>query len=306
MRNFNGIQIQMDCWIKQAGRSSVMADKEIAWIRARGIPLHLRSKELFRSIGDFCGGFLCSDDGPGLAAVRIKVKASGIIPEEVPLCFRAKVFPIRMEVEARGRCPVEVRVDKFFRVCRAKGTGTSVSRRLTPPTVAATPSSSGTTSVKVGSETPVCLLDKEERKHDLPLSMSDKEESWTEAQTSAGGYGRDKDGVSRCLQKDGDVTSHLSDKRMVSGLVREVGLKGHESLIGLQLNANDQLCIVSLGKVVSRGGGVELKVGLAHNKGPPSFGIARGPQSGLLGLFSDVHNEWISLSGCRVDDLASL
>ncbi|CAN0913541.1 hypothetical protein LINGRAHAP2_LOCUS27996 [Linum grandiflorum] len=65
-----------------------MAEIGSVWIRVRGIPLHLRSKELYQSIGVVCGGFISSDEGTSLAAVRIKVRSSGTIPDEIPMCYR--------------------------------------------------------------------------------------------------------------------------------------------------------------------------------------------------------------------------
>ncbi|CAN0862012.1 hypothetical protein LINGRAHAP2_LOCUS8364 [Linum grandiflorum] len=97
-KSFNSVEIQMDRWIEEAGRLDVMANFEVAWIRVRGIPLHLRSKQLYESIGDFCGGFLGSDEGTSLSHVRIKVRTTTTISDEIPLCFELDVYPIRVEM----------------------------------------------------------------------------------------------------------------------------------------------------------------------------------------------------------------
>ncbi|CAN0919589.1 hypothetical protein LINGRAHAP2_LOCUS31546 [Linum grandiflorum] len=75
-------------------------DRDVLWLIVRGITLHLRSIELFRTIGAFCGKFLCFDEGKNLDVVRIKIKVSGIVPEEVPLCHGTMVFPVRVFLES--------------------------------------------------------------------------------------------------------------------------------------------------------------------------------------------------------------
>ncbi|CAN0893200.1 hypothetical protein LINGRAHAP2_LOCUS18013 [Linum grandiflorum] len=96
-RKFGSVEIYLGEWMKEAGRSEVMLDLGAAWLWVRGIPFHLRSKELYRNIGDLCGGYIGSDES--LAAVRIKVRTTGVIPEEIPICFREEVFPIRILLE---------------------------------------------------------------------------------------------------------------------------------------------------------------------------------------------------------------
>ncbi|CAN0903419.1 hypothetical protein LINGRAHAP2_LOCUS22545, partial [Linum grandiflorum] len=103
-RRFNGIDNLLGYWIKDAGRSVVMSEFEVAWIRVRGIPLHLRSKEFYRRIIEWCGGFIRSDESANLAWVRIKVKATGDIPEEIPLCCGEEVFSVGIEIDQCAEC----------------------------------------------------------------------------------------------------------------------------------------------------------------------------------------------------------
>ncbi|CAN1256033.1 hypothetical protein LINPERPRIM_LOCUS9177 [Linum perenne] len=81
----------MDRWTPEAGRTSFLKKQGVAWISACGVPLHLRSEDLFRSIGNACGGYLEHDEsGRRLSSVRIKVKLSSdnIIPDVVTVRYR--------------------------------------------------------------------------------------------------------------------------------------------------------------------------------------------------------------------------
>ncbi|CAN1163120.1 hypothetical protein LINPERPRIM_LOCUS32502 [Linum perenne] len=78
-----------------AGRSGFLQKMEVTWVLIQGIPLHLRSLELFQSLGDKCGGFLDYDVSLcPISSVRIKVKEVGGIPEEVSIRFQTEVFPV--------------------------------------------------------------------------------------------------------------------------------------------------------------------------------------------------------------------
>ncbi|CAN1132747.1 hypothetical protein LINPERPRIM_LOCUS30244 [Linum perenne] len=54
---FGATRVFFDRWTEGAGRSACLENQGLAWILVKGIPLHLRSMELFRSLGDCCGGF---------------------------------------------------------------------------------------------------------------------------------------------------------------------------------------------------------------------------------------------------------
>ncbi|CAN0904848.1 hypothetical protein LINGRAHAP2_LOCUS23335 [Linum grandiflorum] len=60
-RKFESFDILADDWIPEAGRSKFLVKVRTCWVLIFGIPLHLRSKELFHSVGDLCGGFLDYD-----------------------------------------------------------------------------------------------------------------------------------------------------------------------------------------------------------------------------------------------------
>ncbi|CAN1819951.1 hypothetical protein LINPERHAP1_LOCUS28905 [Linum perenne] len=67
--SFEDSTLLVDKWIAMAGRSSVLQDKDLAWVIVHGIPLHLRSTALFEKIGDWCGGFVKAEEGASLSEV---------------------------------------------------------------------------------------------------------------------------------------------------------------------------------------------------------------------------------------------
>ncbi|CAN1157690.1 hypothetical protein LINPERHAP2_LOCUS21696 [Linum perenne] len=108
---FKGLVIQLDRWIKMAGHSNVLWESDVAWVVVRGIPLHLRSSELIRSLGEACGGFLSATEGTDMSSVWIKVKIRGPVPEVIPLYEGMEVFPVTVGFEAGVPVPAqEVRV----------------------------------------------------------------------------------------------------------------------------------------------------------------------------------------------------
>ncbi|CAN1279443.1 hypothetical protein LINPERPRIM_LOCUS17024 [Linum perenne] len=99
---FKDWSILMDTWTETAGRSQCLEKSNEAWVVVRGIPLHLRSIELFRKIGEFCDGFICAEDGLSLSSIRLKVKRGALIPEEAPICFGSVIFRVSIEAEAQN------------------------------------------------------------------------------------------------------------------------------------------------------------------------------------------------------------
>ncbi|CAN1768204.1 hypothetical protein LINPERHAP1_LOCUS10560, partial [Linum perenne] len=95
-RPFKGILLQIDKWIPEAGRSNVLSRDNVIWVSINGIPLHLRSSDLFRHLSDFCGTFLGFELTDSLSSVRVKVKLKGELPESIPVIFRNKSFLLRV------------------------------------------------------------------------------------------------------------------------------------------------------------------------------------------------------------------
>ncbi|CAN1283979.1 hypothetical protein LINPERPRIM_LOCUS18504 [Linum perenne] len=120
---FKGWDIFMDVWTKTAGRSRCLEDSNVAWVVARGIPLHLRSMELFRQLGEACGGFVGAEDGLTLSTIRLRIQTGALIPDEIPISYGSEVFPVRIEAEAP--LPLSAHGDKseFFKRWNSKGKG---------------------------------------------------------------------------------------------------------------------------------------------------------------------------------------
>ncbi|KAK9929194.1 hypothetical protein M0R45_026300 [Rubus argutus] len=72
------------------------------WIEIEGLPFNLWTNEIFKQIGDACGGYLETDYGTEnfqtLFAARIKVKSneSGLIPEFVDVIGNFEAFYVRI------------------------------------------------------------------------------------------------------------------------------------------------------------------------------------------------------------------
>ncbi|CAN1192057.1 hypothetical protein LINPERHAP2_LOCUS41369 [Linum perenne] len=97
---FGKIAIQLDRWIPDAGRSKVLFEEDAVWVWIRGIPLHLRSPDLFRQLGEACGSFLRYEECGSLSSVKILVKLKGVLPEEISICHGGYIFPVRVDPES--------------------------------------------------------------------------------------------------------------------------------------------------------------------------------------------------------------
>ncbi|CAN1182233.1 hypothetical protein LINPERPRIM_LOCUS40737 [Linum perenne] len=83
---FGSIRIFLDSWTAGAGRSTCLEDQGLAWVSVKGIPLHIRSAELFQSLGDLCGGFIEFDTQRcSLYSVRLKIAPASSIPPLVKI-----------------------------------------------------------------------------------------------------------------------------------------------------------------------------------------------------------------------------
>ncbi|CAN1762922.1 hypothetical protein LINPERHAP1_LOCUS8597 [Linum perenne] len=74
LRYYGNVQILFDKWILEAGRSKVLLINNVLWVLVSGIPLNLRSSDLFRQLGSVCGEFLGFEEPGSLSSVRIKIK----------------------------------------------------------------------------------------------------------------------------------------------------------------------------------------------------------------------------------------
>ncbi|CAN1189146.1 hypothetical protein LINPERHAP2_LOCUS39720 [Linum perenne] len=98
---YGSSRILLDVWTSIAGCTSVLGQQKLVWVQVQGIPLHLRSEDLFRKIGELCGGFINFDERLcDWNAVRIKVVNSSDRPESFMLKFRDESFRLVLFNEA--------------------------------------------------------------------------------------------------------------------------------------------------------------------------------------------------------------
>ncbi|CAN1801739.1 hypothetical protein LINPERHAP1_LOCUS23092 [Linum perenne] len=91
---FKEFDLLLDGWIKQAGRSGVTWESNSAWVVVRGVPLHLRSLDLAKSLGDVLGGFLAMADSTDLSSFRLKVKRVGDFPLSISCSVGEEVYSV--------------------------------------------------------------------------------------------------------------------------------------------------------------------------------------------------------------------
>ncbi|CAN1132781.1 hypothetical protein LINPERPRIM_LOCUS30277 [Linum perenne] len=96
--HFRGAPLKVSKWFPEAGRSNFLELQDMCWVLVFGIPVHLRSEEIFRKIGSACGGMIDSRD-TDFSAVRLKVKRSVSIPSSLFLEFEGTRFEIKVVEE---------------------------------------------------------------------------------------------------------------------------------------------------------------------------------------------------------------
>ncbi|CAN1823074.1 hypothetical protein LINPERHAP1_LOCUS30223 [Linum perenne] len=106
-RSFGSFVLLLGPWTTMAGRSRVAWDANIAWMEVKGIPLHLRSTELARCVGEVCGDYLEMAEGNDLSSFRVKVKIRGELPEVIPLSVGSEIFPVKVvpSLSFPWKCP---------------------------------------------------------------------------------------------------------------------------------------------------------------------------------------------------------
>ncbi|CAN1335338.1 hypothetical protein LINPERPRIM_LOCUS36709 [Linum perenne] len=86
-----------------AGCSILTQGLNVEWVCAQGIPLHLRSLDLFYQLGDLCGGYVEHDErGCNLNAIRLKVRSGQKRPAVAFLRFQKERFRIRFSYESES------------------------------------------------------------------------------------------------------------------------------------------------------------------------------------------------------------
>ncbi|CAN1126486.1 hypothetical protein LINPERHAP2_LOCUS3457 [Linum perenne] len=86
---YGGSEIFLNRWSPVVGRTSVLQNRGQVWITAKGLPLHLRSVEVFKGIGDACGGYVEHEASGGrLSFARIKVSVKQELPRQDSVLLR--------------------------------------------------------------------------------------------------------------------------------------------------------------------------------------------------------------------------
>ncbi|CAN0897823.1 hypothetical protein LINGRAHAP2_LOCUS19339, partial [Linum grandiflorum] len=92
--------LEADRWFPFAGRSRVTAGRGVVWLKVAGIPVHLRSINLFKCLGDCCGQFLDYKDlGCSWNEVRVKIRGRGAISRQIPVSYGGSVFLTQISVD---------------------------------------------------------------------------------------------------------------------------------------------------------------------------------------------------------------
>ncbi|CAN1756310.1 hypothetical protein LINPERHAP1_LOCUS6097 [Linum perenne] len=125
----------MDVWTKSAGRSKVIEKSNTTWVVVRGIPLHLRSMDMFRKLGYSCGGFISAEDGVSFSSIRLKVSGGSPIPAELSICHGSEVFLVCIEAESPSPLYGHGDVSSFPSKRKAKGKCFKVCSAMVGPTI---------------------------------------------------------------------------------------------------------------------------------------------------------------------------
>ena len=91
----------MEKWYPEVGCFCTGTNVNEAWVRVLGLPLHFWSREVFKLIGDGCGGFIAVDENTDSMAelqwARILVKVVGRdLPTSVQIGVGARCFLVHL------------------------------------------------------------------------------------------------------------------------------------------------------------------------------------------------------------------
>ncbi|XP_019247268.1 PREDICTED: uncharacterized protein LOC109226839 [Nicotiana attenuata] len=102
------VKLILDWWSPTVGCWPKNAERNWVWIRLLGLPLNLWSQKVFSEIGNFCGGWIETEEETSLKNhlrwARIKVKGDGTnVPKEVEVESDGFIYtiPIWCEIPAR-------------------------------------------------------------------------------------------------------------------------------------------------------------------------------------------------------------
>jgi len=101
-------KVRLDWWTPTIVASNRENGSSSTWIRIVGLPLHLWSQTIFKSIGDFCGGWVETEEETQLRNhlkwARIRVEGDGSrIPKEVTILNAGISFSMQLWTELPAR-----------------------------------------------------------------------------------------------------------------------------------------------------------------------------------------------------------
>ncbi|RVW98565.1 hypothetical protein CK203_032250 [Vitis vinifera] len=107
-RRFKDKLLHLERWMEEAGCLQVGSQTKEVWVRVVGLPLHCWSEELFKSIGDCCGGLVeVDEDTKNLSQLqwaRILVKNGGnFFPGTLNLVVKSFCYAVRLWWEVQPR-----------------------------------------------------------------------------------------------------------------------------------------------------------------------------------------------------------
>ena len=81
LRSFKKSLLHLERWAPKVGCSQNCERVKEAWVRVVGLPLHFWSREVFKNIGECCGGFVAVDEDTTASKeiqwARLLVKSEG-------------------------------------------------------------------------------------------------------------------------------------------------------------------------------------------------------------------------------------
>ncbi|CAN1274272.1 hypothetical protein LINPERPRIM_LOCUS15335 [Linum perenne] len=92
---FKGVSVEVRRWFPDAGRLNLLERQGLRWVLVFGILVHLRENEVFRKIGEICGGYVDSQDTV-FSAVRLKVRRVKEPPSSLTLMAGGENFEIKI------------------------------------------------------------------------------------------------------------------------------------------------------------------------------------------------------------------
>jgi len=123
--------LQLQWWTPTVGAAQYKAAIKHTWIRLVGLPLHLWSEKVFKAVGDFCGGWISTEEETNLRNhlkwARIPVKGWGnSILKEVRIEFEGTGYIIQIWNEA----PVRFYAREEKEIAGADPVGKSSNQRI--------------------------------------------------------------------------------------------------------------------------------------------------------------------------------